>query len=99
MCPNQSVHLHPHPPKKLAPNHDFKTSEHFQGEKSWKNTFMANKGITFTVNVLSQKAYFFFSVLMTKDLLTGQHFPILFTQWSLFSEIKNIGTIPNDFQH
>lgn len=60
---------------------------------------MANKGITFTENVLSPKAYLFFSVLTTKDLLTGQHFPILLTQWSLFSEIKNTGTIPNDFQH
>jgi len=49
---------------------------------------MANKGIAFTVNVLSPEALFFFSVLMTKDLLTGQHFPILFKQWSLFSDSK-----------
>jgi len=59
-----------------------------QGEKIWKKAFfMANKGIAFTVNV-SPEALFLFSVLMTKDLLTGQHFPILFTQWSLFSDSK-----------
>lgn len=40
---------------------------------------MVDKLITFTVK--------------TKDLLTGQQFPILFQQWSLFS------TIPNYFQH
>lgn len=60
---------------------------------------MVDKLITFTVNVFSPKAFFFFSVLMTKDLLIGQQFPILFQQWSLFSEITNIGTIPKDFQH
>jgi len=49
-----------------------------------ESSFMANKGIAFTVNV-SPEALFFFSVLMTKDLLTGQHFPILFKQWSHFS--------------
>ncbi len=45
---------------------------------------------------LTQNHGFFW---MTEDLLTGQIFPILATQWSPFSQNHRYRYIPNDFQH